>query len=95
MELELDKIGIVLEQDAKKVILQRADLIVPDIGESEITEEISKVVLLDSGKLEFESDEKLAELGVTKTELLTTSDNAFFRTNLEYASYEIQERRKS
>lgn len=74
--------GIVVEQDTSKIVMESPDLVIPTIGYSEVTENISNVLVFDSGKLDFVNEEKFEELGVTKTELLTSSDKSFFRTNL-------------
>ncbi len=78
--------GIILEQDTSAMLMQTPDLIIPTINsESEITSVISKsgkVLFLDSGKIELENEEKLAELGVTVTQLLTTSEQSFYRKDL-------------
>ncbi|MDE5830979.1 MAG: GldG family protein [Clostridia bacterium] len=74
--------GIILEQDPSKIVMESPDLIIPETGYSEITENISNVLLFDSGKLDFVDEEKFEELRVTKTDLLISSEKSFFRTNL-------------
>ena len=76
--------GLILEQDNSKYIMQSPDLIVPTIYSSDITNKITSVLLLDTGKLEFR--ENLSELNVTKTDLLASSESSFFRTNLQNSS---------
>lgn len=76
--------GIILEQDNSKYVMQNPDLIVPTIYNSDITNKITSVLLLDTGKLEFK--ENLSELNVTKTDLLASSSSSFFRTNLQNPS---------
>lgn len=76
--------GIVLEQDASKIALGSADLVLPEIGYAEITKNVKSVLLLDTGKLEFVED--LSGLGVNKIDLLTTGETSFFRTNLQDSS---------
>lgn len=82
--------GIILEQDPTKMLMQTQDLILPTINtESEITSAFAssgKVLFIDSGKIEIKEEEKLEELGVTVTELLTTSPDAFYRTDLSDTS---------
>lgn len=82
--------GIIIEQDKSAMLMQTSDIILPQINEdSEITSDISvngKVVLADSGKLEIKSDEELEELGVTSTTLLSTSEQAFWRTDFTKSS---------
>ncbi len=86
--------GIVLEQDPSRIILQSPNLIIPTIEYSEITEDIAQdgaVIILNSGSLSFADDDKLTELGVTKTEILSTSDQAFYRKDLSIATMEPTE----
>ncbi len=82
--------GIILEQDTSAMLMQTQDVILPTVNSSsEITSVISssgKVLFLDSGKIEVEDEEKLEELGVAVTELLTTSEKAFYRTDLTNGS---------
>lgn len=76
--------GFIMEQDKSKMIMGTPDLVIPEIQYSELTEGLSSVLLLGTGKLEFSQD--LESLGVTKTDLLKTSDKSFFRTNIEQSS---------
>ncbi len=82
--------GIILEQDPSTMLVRTQDLILPTLStESEITNAISpsgKVLFIDSGKIEFENEEKLSELGVTVTPLLTTSEQSFYRSNFTVTS---------
>ena len=82
--------GIILEQDASSMLMQTQDVIIPNLSnESEITSVIAssgKVIFVDSGKIEIKEEEELSELGVTVTELLTTSEKSFYRTNLNITS---------
>lgn len=74
--------GMVVEQDTSKMILQNPLLIFPNISYHEITQDLynaTGIVLAGTGKLNFESDEKLEELGVTVNKLITSSDNSFYR----------------
>lgn len=75
--------GYVAETDASKVVSGYPDLIIPTVEYSELTDGISQVLLIDSGRLQFA--ENLEELKVTKTDLLTSSEKAFFRTDLSRA----------
>lgn len=82
--------GIILEQDSSSMLMQTQDLILPKVNnESEITNAFSqsgKVLFIDSGKIEIQEQDKLTELGVTITELLTTSEKSFYRTDLTKAT---------
>ena len=90
----IDIKGITLEQDTSKMVMSTPDLIIPTIQPSDLAAELSSegtVLLLDSAKLNFVDSEKLEELGVTKTDLLTTSDKSFFRRDTSIASFSPQE----
>lgn len=82
--------GIIVEQDASSMLMQTPDLILPTLNaEAEITSAFAtsgKVLFIDSGKLDIVDEEKLEELGVTVTELLTTSEKSFYRTDLSNGS---------
>lgn len=88
--VNLSNDGIILERDPSAMLMQKQDLIIPTLSkESEITNVFAssgKVLFIDSGKLEIANEEKLNELGVTVTELLTTSSESFYRKDLSIAS---------
>lgn len=78
--------GVVIEQNPSKMIAQSPDVILPDILATGITEDLTsdgRVMLLGAGKLNFVDDAKLEELGITKTEILKTSEKAFYRKQLD------------
>lgn len=75
--------GAVLEQETSKMALGTPDCIFPSIEGTTITKDIQNVLVLGAGKLEFISDEALQNLGIAKTNLLTTSEKSFFRTNIQ------------
>ena len=79
--------GIVVEQDTSKIAMGSPDVIMPTIQNNNVVGDIQSVVLFGTGKLEFLGDDKLLELGVTKTDILTTGEKSFFRTNLEITDY--------
>ena len=79
--------GFMLEQNKSRMIMSAPDLILPSIGYSQATSEISTVLLLDSGRLEIADDDKLTELSCQRTDLLTTSPDSFFRTDLSLGFY--------
>lgn len=85
----VEKDGIIVEQDISKMLMQTPDLIIPDIESSTLAGDLATegmVVLLDSGRLKFVENEKLTELKVTKTDLLKTTDKAFFRKDVSIAN---------
>ncbi len=81
--------GIILEQDPSKMITQSPDIILPNISATELTADLTSegiVMLLGAGNLKFAEDTKLEELGVTKTEILKTSEKAFYRKDLSIST---------
>lgn len=86
--------GAVLEQDASKMVMSIPDCILPTIENSTITNGIKEILLLGSGRLEFVSDAELEALNAVKTNLLTTSEKSFFRTNMQNADFKPSEGEK-
>ena len=84
--------GIIIEQETNKMVLGTPYFVLPSIGYSEITEDLGKVLLFNTGKLEFIED--LTTVGVTKTDLLTTSEKSIYRTNLQDVNIKLGEGEK-
>ena len=85
----LDRNGLIIEQDANKMIMQQPNIIIPTIQYSGVTSSLygnGLVLFFSSGRLRFAEDSKLEKLKVTKTDLLSTSDTSFFRTKLDLES---------
>ena len=82
--IDKENTGVILEQEKNKNIMQNPYLILPEINifEEEKINMPSKVMFYYSTKLNFVDDEKSKELNVTKTELLSTSEKALFKTDL-------------
>ena len=78
--------GIILEQDSNRKIGGYPNFMVPNLSYySEITKNIATdgcVCFINGTKLEFKSDEKLEELGVSTTELVTSSETSLFRKDI-------------
>ena len=89
--VKVRKDGVILEQDSSKMVLNAPDFILPAVNPTEITSEISNVLLFDSGKLEIVDNNALTELGCQKTDLLISNPSAFFRTDLSRGFYGISE----
>lgn len=87
--VKVDDKGIMIEQDTSKMVMQVPDIILPIIQGTDITAELAtegKVMFPNAAKLSFVNDEKFEELKVVKTDLLSTSDKAFFRKDLSISS---------
>lgn len=77
------EVGIIRETDASKMVSNSPDLIIPQIQNTTITKDIystTGVILINATKINIDED-KLEEKNIEKTELMTTSENAYFRTN--------------
>ena len=76
------EIGGIRETDSSKMVYESPDLIMPEIGYHTITKDIiNGLIFLNATKINLVDDSALEELNVTKTEILTTSENSYFRTN--------------
>ena len=76
--------GVVAEQDKNKMMYESPGLIIPTVKSTKITDKIEKVLLIYSGKLEF--SDNIDDLKVIRTDVLTTGEKSFFRTNIENTS---------
>lgn len=78
--------GIIFEQDTARVLNGYPDILVEDVQANSTTKNMNmnlKACFIDAAAITLMDDsEKLAELGVTYETLLTTSNTAFIRTNL-------------
>jgi len=85
--------GMVIEQEASRMIMENPQLILPTISYTPITEDLSTsgfVVFPSAGKLTTVASEKLEELNVTVDEFLTTSETSFYRTDFTIQSEKPQ-----
>ncbi len=92
------EIGVIRETDSNKMVSGSQDLIFPTLESSKITEDIYSegIIFGTATKVNIDED-KLDELNVEETDLATTSDGAYFRTNFsnESSSPEDGEETKS
>lgn len=89
--------GRIFETDSSKMVAGAPNIIFPTIGYSTITKTMyntAGVVLVDATKINVEED-KLEELKVEKTDILTTSETSFFRTDYTISSTNKQENETS
>lgn len=76
--------GVVVEGDSDKMVMGSPYMILPDVTYTDITENIGTdggVCFIDSGRLTFKGEEELETLGLEVENILTTSEESFFRTN--------------
>ncbi len=76
------EVGIIRETDSSRMVSGSPDLIIPNLGYSKITEDLYSdgVIFANATKININED-SLDDLNVEKTDLATTSENAYFRTN--------------
>lgn len=80
------EIGILRETDSSKMVSNSPDLIMPEIQYADATNKLYNsegVIFINATKINVASDDELKNLNTTKTELIRTSENAYFRTNFE------------
>ena len=80
------EIGIIRETDSSKMVSNSPDLIMPEIQYADATNKLYNsegVIFINATKINVASDDELKNLNTTKTELIKTSENAYFRTNFE------------
>ena len=80
------EIGIIRETDSSKMVSNSPDLIMPEIQYADATNKLYNsegVIFINTTKINVASDDELKNLNTTKTELIRTSENAYFRTNFE------------
>lgn len=82
--------GIMIEQDTSKMLSGSPSAIIVTVNEgSSITDKINmsmNACFINSGKINLADDEKMKKLGVTSEILATTSDKAFYRSNLSIST---------
>lgn len=77
--------GYIYETDTNKTVLGYVSCIIENLGGTEIDSKLSRIVLLNPTKINVNTD-KLEELGVEKQDIISTSDTAYFRTNVSSTS---------
>ena len=78
------EVGGIRETNSSKMVYESPDLIIPDTSYHQITEDITNgLIFLNATKINLVDDDKLEELNVTKTEILNTSEDSYFRTSNE------------
>lgn len=86
------QVGIIRETDSSKMVSGSPDLILPSLEYSSITEDLynNGVIFKYATKINI-SEDTLEELNVVETDLATTSENAYFRTNFNNSSASVAE----
>lgn len=81
------EVGVIMETDTSRMVASSPSFIIPILGYSRITEDIYSdgIILANATKINI-NEEGLENLNVTETDLATTSDGAYFRTNFQNSS---------
>ena len=81
--------GAIFEQDTSKMLQNAPEFIITDVNASfmENIDMNMQMCFVDPGKINFENEEKLGELGVTYEAIAKTGETSFIRTNFETNSY--------
>ena len=81
------EVGIIRETDSSRMVSGSPDLIIPNLGYSSITEDLYSdgIIFANATKININED-GLEDLNVVETDLATTSEGAYFRTNFNNSS---------
>ena len=81
------EVGIIRETDTSRMVSGSPDLIIPNLGYSSITEDLYSdgIIFANATKINI-NEEGLEDLNVQETQLATTSEDAYFRTNFNNSS---------
>ena len=81
------EVGVIMETNSARMVSGSPNLIIPNLGYSKITEDIYSdgVIFANATKINIDED-KLDDLNVVETDLATTSEGAYFRTNFNNSS---------
>lgn len=77
-------LGIIRETGTSKMLSGQPDLILPEIQSTDVTKKLVNsegVIFVNATKINVMESDKLSELKVEETPLLTTSSKSYFRTN--------------
>ena len=73
--------GMIGEQDSNKILLNNPFLIIPDISYNEITKDLytkTGVAFAGAGRIIFQNDDKLSELGLEVNNLINSSEKSVY-----------------
>ena len=82
------EVGVIRETDSSKMVMNSPSLIMPEIESSTVTKDLyntTGVIFINATKINVDT-EKLEELNVEEEDLITTSENSYFRTNFNTTS---------
>ena len=82
------EVGVIRETDSSKMVMNSPSLIIPEVESSTVTKDLyntTGVIFINATKINVDT-EKLEELNVEEEDLITTSENSYFRTNFNTTS---------
>lgn len=81
--------GAIFEQDTSKMLQNAPEFVIADVYASFMSNinMSMKMCFVDVGKIQFQDEDKLDELGVTYETIASTSSTSFVRTNFDIQSY--------
>lgn len=83
------EVGIIRETETSKMASDSPDLIMPEIQYADVTNKLQDsegIIFVNATKINTIDEDAMTNLNVTKTELIKTSENAYFRTNFTNSS---------
>ncbi len=86
--IEFEQKGILLEQDKNQMLVENPSYIIPNMQSSDITKQLAtdgKIAVFNSGKINF-NEEQIENEGIEITNILTSNNTSFYRTNLALKS---------
>ena len=80
-------VGAIRETDSSRMVVNSPDLVIPSLGYSKITEDIYSdgIIFRYPTKINI-NEEGLEDLKVVETDLVTTSESSYFRTDFNNSS---------
>ena len=80
-------VGAIRETDSSRMVVNSPDLVIPSLGYSKITEDIYSdgIIFRYPTKINI-NEEGLEDLNVVETDLVTTSESSYFRTDFSNSS---------
>ena len=82
------EVGVIRETDSSKMVMNSPSLIIPEVESSTVTKDLyntTGVIFINATKINVDT-EKLEELNVEEEDLITTSEDSYFRTNFDTKS---------
>lgn len=88
------EVGVVRESDSNKMVSNQPNIIMPEIQYADVTNKLygseGIILFINATKINVVDDSKLNELNVTKTDLIKTSEKAYFRKDFTITNNQAQ-----